>query len=206
MRQDRPDLVHQYEAEVAKADLLRRALTAGPFPGMGTGDPDVYKAFCWRFWHLLSARTGRIGVVLPRSAWCAKGSNAFRLAVFAAGAAEIAFVVNNGGWVFPGVHQQYTVGLSTLRKGAAPEARTVSLRGPFRSAERFAAGHNNPPSPSRPPTFSAGPTRAPCRFCPPRNRLRFSLNSARPRAWTSTMAARGALGRTRNSTPQTTSP
>jgi len=145
MRQDRPDLVHQYEAEVAKADLLRRALTAGPFPGMGTGDPDVYKAFCWRFWHLLSARTGRIGVVLPRSAWCAKGSNAFRLAVFAAGAAEIAFVVNNGGWVFPGVHQQYTVGLSTLRKGAAPEARTVSLRGPFRSAERFAAGRANPP-------------------------------------------------------------
>ena len=145
LRKDRPDLVHQLEAEVAKADLLRRALTSGPFPGMGTGDPDVYKAFCWRFWHLLSARTGRIGVVLPRSAWCAKGSNAFRLAVFAAGAAEITFVVNNGGWVFLGVHPQYTVGLSTLKKGAAPEARTVSLRGPFRSAERFAAGRGNPP-------------------------------------------------------------
>ena len=24
----------------------------GAYPGMGTGDPDLYKAFCWRFWHL----------------------------------------------------------------------------------------------------------------------------------------------------------
>jgi len=48
------------------------------YPGMGTGDPDLYKAFCWRFWHLVADDGGRIGVVLPRSALAAKGSRTTR--------------------------------------------------------------------------------------------------------------------------------
>jgi hypothetical protein len=48
-RRDRPDLVRLYEEERQKAELLRSVLVSGPFPGMGTGDPDVYKAFAWRF-------------------------------------------------------------------------------------------------------------------------------------------------------------
>ncbi len=75
---DRPDLLGAYEREVRKADLLREVLVKGPFPGMGEGDPDLYKAFCWRFWNLVRTNGGRIGVVLPRSVWNARGSQAFR--------------------------------------------------------------------------------------------------------------------------------
>ena len=35
---------------------MRKALTCGAYPGMGTGDPDFYKAFCWRFWNLAAGR------------------------------------------------------------------------------------------------------------------------------------------------------
>ncbi|MCC6133612.1 MAG: hypothetical protein IT186_27090, partial [Acidobacteria bacterium] len=78
LRKSRPDLLSVYERELAQAEVTRKALTTGPFPGMGTGDPDLYKAFCWRFWHLVKGGTGRVGVVLPRSALSAKGSTEFR--------------------------------------------------------------------------------------------------------------------------------
>ncbi len=41
---ERPDLLKLYEKEVGEAELLRNVLTTGPFPGMGTGDPDVVAA------------------------------------------------------------------------------------------------------------------------------------------------------------------
>jgi len=137
-RQERPDLVHQYEQELTEAKLLRRVLVTGPFKGMGTGDPDVYKAFAWRFWHLLADDSGRLGVVLPRSAFCAKGSAEFRMKLFAEGAAHITFLLNNGRWVFPEVHPQYTIGLCALHKGASE--RTLTLAGPFRSQRSFSEG------------------------------------------------------------------
>lgn len=144
LRTERPDLVHQYETEVARADLMRKALAAGAFPGMDTGDVDVYKAFCWRFWQLIRQDRGRIGVVLARGAWCAKGSAPFRTEVFARGAVEITFVVNNAGWVFHGVHPQYTIGLSAITRGRTGKERTVGLRGPFRSEKRFEDGRSQP--------------------------------------------------------------
>ncbi len=82
LHRERPDLVAAYDRELEEAKALRRALTAGPYPGMGTGDPDLYKAFCWRFWNLICEDGGRIGVVLPRSALAAKGSTEFRREVF----------------------------------------------------------------------------------------------------------------------------
>ena len=82
LREERPDLILLYEAELSEAERVRRALVGGAYPGMGTGDPDSYKAFCWRFWRLVAGDGGRIGVVLPRSALAAKGSTDFRLAMF----------------------------------------------------------------------------------------------------------------------------
>ena len=145
-RKSRPDLVEQYERELATADALRNALTHGPYPGMGTGDPDVYKAFCWRFWNLICQDSGRIGVVLPRSALCAKGSSAFRMAVFANASADIAILVNNGQWVFPEVHPQYTIGLVCLTKQLSGKY-SVLLRGPFASLERLLVGVQRPAIP-----------------------------------------------------------
>ncbi|MBI1900483.1 MAG: hypothetical protein HYS13_05125 [Planctomycetia bacterium] len=66
LRRTRPDLVEYYDQEVAQADAMRSALLSGPYPGMGTGDPDLYKAFCWRFWQLTVPSGGRFGVVLAR--------------------------------------------------------------------------------------------------------------------------------------------
>ena len=82
-------------------ERVRQALVSGSYPGMGTGDPDLYKAFCWRFWHLTTTDGGRIGVVLPRSALAAKGSTEFRRTVFDGSAkVEIEMLLNRAGWVF----------------------------------------------------------------------------------------------------------
>ena len=125
---------------------MRRALVSGPYPGMGTGDPDVYKAFSWRFWHLVAADGGWIGVVLPRSAFNAKGSTEFRAAVFRrAGPLDITMLVNNAQWVFPEVHPQYTIGLVGIRH-ASPVGKSLRLRGPFASLERFQRGVERPPT------------------------------------------------------------
>jgi hypothetical protein len=141
LRKDRPDLVSEYEKEVKKADLLRSVLTSGPFPGMGTGDPDVYKAFCWRFWNLVHGTGGRIGVVLPRSAWAAKGSQDFRMAVLERGREEdLTQLLNNKGWVFDDVHPQFTITLTSLNKASRRDGETLPLRGPYPSEERYAKG------------------------------------------------------------------
>jgi hypothetical protein len=144
LRKQRPDLVALYEAELADAERTRRLLTGGAFPGMGTGDPDLYKAFCWRFWHLITANGGRLGVVLPRSALSAKGSTEFRRQLFA-GSEEIGIttVLNRGGWVFDEAEHRYTIGLITLKRGK-PAGESIRLRGPYASLAAFQAGLAKP--------------------------------------------------------------
>jgi hypothetical protein len=141
LRTQRPDLAQAYEREAEQSDLLRRVLVSGPFPGMGTGDPDVYKAFCWRFWNLAHGKGGRIGVVLPRSAWAAKGSQDFRMVVLERAREEdLTQLLNNKGWVFDDVHPQFTITLTSVNKAAPQEHQTLPLRGPFSSEERYAKG------------------------------------------------------------------
>lgn len=97
VQQERPDLCQEYETAVAAAAALRRLLLAGPYPGMGIGDPDLYKAFCWRFWRL-ARDDGAIGVVLPRSALSAAGSRPWREAVLEYGAfTDVTMLLNTGG-------------------------------------------------------------------------------------------------------------
>lgn len=67
LREERPDLVSLYEDELAETERIRKVLVGGTFPGMGTGDPDLYKAFCWRFWHLTAA-DGDVSVLCCRVA------------------------------------------------------------------------------------------------------------------------------------------
>jgi len=140
LRRDRPDLVATYERELAEAETLRQALTAGPYPGMGTGDPDLYKAFCWRFWNLACKDGGRIGVVLPRSALAAKGSTEFRREAFShAEDVDVTMLLNSRQWLFEDVHPQYTIGLVTLARREAVRTR-VALRGPYPSFKRYSEG------------------------------------------------------------------
>lgn len=140
LRGERPDLVAAFERELAEAEALRRALTAGPYPGMGTGDPDLYKAFCWRFWNLVCEAGGRISVVLPRSALAAKGSTEFRREVFSrAEGVDVTMLLNNRQWFFEDVHPQYTIGLVALARREA-ERTPVALRGPYPSLDRYTGG------------------------------------------------------------------
>ena len=140
LRRARPDLVRLYRAERGEMERVRRALVGGAFPGMGTGDPDLYKAFCWRFWRLSAADGGRIGVVLPRSALAAKGTQEFRRTMFGESArVEATMLLNNRRWVFSEVHPQYSIGLVCVTHGP-PQERGVRLRGPFASLPDFCAG------------------------------------------------------------------
>jgi len=146
LRHERVDLVRIYESELSKAELLRRVLTSGPFPGMGTGDPDVYKAFAWRFWQLASPFAGRIGVVLPRSAFAAKGSKDFRFVAFASAMIEdLTFLLNRAGWVFDDAEHRYTIALFSMGKTAPPENAILPWRGPFAERARYDLGIRREP-------------------------------------------------------------
>ena len=140
LRKARPDLVSLYVSEKSETDRIRKALVGGDFPGMGTGDPDFYKAFCWRFWHLVAAVGGRIGVVLPRSALAAKGSTPFRERMFGASAkVDVDTLLNRAGWVFDEAEHRYTIGLVCIARGE-PQGKTIRLRGPFASKDAFVTG------------------------------------------------------------------
>ncbi|MGH6992554.1 MAG: Eco57I restriction-modification methylase domain-containing protein, partial [Caulobacteraceae bacterium] len=142
LRRSRPDLAAQLDAEIAEAAKVRKALTSGAYPGMGTGDPDLYKAFLWRFWNLSADEGGRIGVVLPRSAFAAKGSELFRKALFAQAAiVDLTMLLNNRRWVFDEVHPQYTIGLAAMACGRR-EGESIALRGPYANLAAFEAGHD----------------------------------------------------------------
>ncbi len=138
LRAARPDLVSAHEDETARAEDQRRALMAGPYPGMGTGDPDLYKAFSWRYWDLVR-ENGAVGVVLPRSALSVKGSAQWRRTVLDAGAfADVTLLLNKSRWVFD-MEPRYTVGLVSLRKGLGHRG-VLRLRGPFSSSSQFETG------------------------------------------------------------------
>jgi len=106
---------------------------------MGTGDPDLYKAFCWRFWFLVAEECGRIGVVLPRSALAAKGSEEFRWKVFEkAKGLDATLLLNNRSWFFEDVHPQYTVGLVGIERAVSSDKDTrVYLEGPYNSRTAY---------------------------------------------------------------------
>ncbi|MCA9979020.1 MAG: hypothetical protein KC413_24835, partial [Anaerolineales bacterium] len=145
-REQRPDLVKQYEQELSETELLRHVLVTGPFPGMGTGDPDLYKGFVWRFWHLVNSYNGHIGIVMPRSVFSTKGASDFRKAVFKSGTfKDLTFLLNSGGWVFDEAEHRYTIALISLRKEAPTTRTTLSLRGPYRSMNRYVMGMQGEP-------------------------------------------------------------
>jgi len=140
LRNSRPDLLAALAHEVEAARVLRHVLSKGPFPGMGTGDPDLYKAFCWRFWFLSAQRHGRIGVVLPRAVLATKGAQEFRWAVLKGSSQmEATVVLNNRGWMFEDVHPQFTIALIVINKeeGGNPK---VFLWGPYANRDDFERG------------------------------------------------------------------
>jgi hypothetical protein len=146
IQSERPDLEAALEKERKEADTLGSILRTSASP-MGAGDADLYKAFVWRFWDLTREQTGEIGVVLPRSALSAKGSEEFRKSMLKQDAGmDCCFLVNNGGWVFDGVHPQYTISLTNVSKAGDKSGR-ILLRGPFANRKDFDKGSDVEPDP-----------------------------------------------------------
>ena len=144
-RTERPDLVKLLNSDKLHCEQLRHMLTSGAFPGMETGDPDLYKAFCWRFFNLIR-KNGRMGVVLPRSAFSSLGSAPFRKELYRSSTfTDMTFGKNTGGWIFDEVTPQYSVSFVSLQKILPSENSVIPLRGPFNSLSSYNNGmHNNP--------------------------------------------------------------
>ena len=146
LREERLDLLSLYQDELLETERMRKALVGGAYPGMGTGDPDFYKAFCWRFWRLTAADGGRIGVVLPRSALAAKGSTEFRRTMFEGSEqVDVTLLLNRAGWVFDEAEHRYTIGLVCAAHGT-PAEESISLQGPYATETKFLEGVNREPS------------------------------------------------------------
>ncbi|MEX1171820.1 MAG: hypothetical protein WEG56_04315 [Chloroflexota bacterium] len=141
LRGERPDLQAEFEREVEASEASRRVLINGPYPGIGAGHVDLYKAFAWRNWQLL-ALSGRLGVVLPRAALTGAGTERWRREVLTSGTfADVCVITNTGHWVFHGVDGRYTVAFVVgLRDPAAEE---LALSGPFHTYEGFISGRDH---------------------------------------------------------------
>jgi hypothetical protein len=131
-----PGLVELLRRDRAEAGALRKVLTSGAFPGMGTGDPDVYKAFAWRYWHLAAPQAGHIGIVLPRSILSTKGSTPWRKAVLRASDVDVVICKNRDEWLFTDVNPGYSLILFSVRKGAV-NVPTTRVKGTFEDREAF---------------------------------------------------------------------
>lgn len=131
---ERPDLVEIMENEKSSTNEFRKALNAGPYPGIGTGHADLYKAFAWRFIQSLR-RDGYFGVVFPRSILSSKGSKEWRINLLENFSIPmITLLKNKSGWVFAGIGEMLTVALMVVQK---KQGNSIALSGPHTSLQGF---------------------------------------------------------------------
>jgi hypothetical protein len=139
-QESRPDLVENFDEAVAAAKGSRRAIASGPYPGIGTGDLDLYKAFAWRNWQLL-CRRGRFGVVFPRAVLTGAGTEQWRHTVLENGCfVDSTLVINTKRWVFD-MEPRYTVAFVTVARDVNGLMR---MCGPFQSREELKLGVMDP--------------------------------------------------------------
>jgi hypothetical protein len=141
LRKERPDLVVAYEAEIAATNAARSVIAAAPYPGIGSGDIDLYKAFAWRNW-LLVREGGALGLVMPRGALSGSGTEKWRREVLEKGAfSNVVIGTNSRGWLFESVEQRYSIALVCARRGGSHSA--VQFAGPFYSQVEFEQGRDS---------------------------------------------------------------
>ena len=117
---ERPELEDRFQARQDKLKIHRQALSAGDYESM-IGDPDLYKYFCLRY-RTLVREGGFTGVVLPRTAFNAKGSEGFRDWLYTGSTAHrVDFLLNRRRWIFD-THPQYSIALLAAER-ALPQPR-----------------------------------------------------------------------------------
>lgn len=123
----RPDVAKRLREEQQRAAAVRLAFAAGEYRST-PGDPDLYKFFCQRYPTLLRDG-GSMGVVLPRTAFNAKGSAGFREWLFErATVGRVDFLVNEKQWMFE-TAPRYSVALVSARKAPPPSGHRVEVVG-----------------------------------------------------------------------------
>ncbi len=133
----RPELASAFAAEQARVSAWRDAVAVGEYEPTA-GDPDLYKYFCQRY-RLLVREGGAVGVVLPRSAFVAQGSEGFREWLYTRTSAErVDFLVNSGKWMFD-THPQYGVALVVGCNRTPAANHRVATAGPADSPEAWRA-------------------------------------------------------------------
>jgi len=146
LKKEHPNLEKIYTREVAQSYQLRTAIVNGNYPGISSGNPDLYKAFCWRFWRLSNSYVGYLGVVLPRSAVSGKGLSDFRKTMLSeAVSVNVTTLTNRAEWIFDNIHQQYNIVLLCAKHGK-PEGNSIQLSGPFKSLSDWKNYTSNSPS------------------------------------------------------------
>ena len=138
LRQKHPMLVLELENQKKIFEDLRRVLHS--FFPLGSGNTDLYKAFCFKFWSVIRSG-GRIGVVLPKTAFSAAGLADWRKTVMSTGSiSDLTTIVNNGRWAFD-IHPQYSVALAVLSLG---RDENLKFAGAFHSENEFLEGRKHP--------------------------------------------------------------
>ena len=143
LKASRPDLLLDLEREKQNAESLRELVMSSSGVVMSLGHPDLYIPFCFRFLNLSASTHGLVGVVLPRSAFAAKGSEAFRKQLFlSTQSIDVTMLQNTGQWIFD-IHPQYTIALACLSKSGVQD-KGITIKGPFNSRAKYLDGMKEP--------------------------------------------------------------
>ena len=134
-----PDLRKEFEAQQQQLATIRGFFSeSGGYQLQGVGDKDLYQLFCERYSHLVRHH-GRLGVVLPRSAFLAQGARGFREWLFTNNSLRrLDLLLNNRSWAFT-IHPQYTIALLTGQRRTPTEQATFQVTGPSANLREFLA-------------------------------------------------------------------
>lgn len=131
-----PDMAERFAADKEQTAEIRKALLNGPYPGLGSADPDLYKAFAWRFIHLVK-QGGAVGVVLPTSILLNKGNKDWRERVLASCDAHFVQCQNSNEWLFTDVNPGFPITLASLTQTDARRKGRVSVVGTMSNLQQF---------------------------------------------------------------------
>ena len=132
-----PNLRGEFEAEQARLAKIRGFFSeSGGYQLQGVGDKDVYQLFCERYSHLVR-QDGRLGVVLPRTAFLAEGAKGFRQWLFAQTTVrKVDYLLNSGRWAFA-MEPRYTVALLAGQRHSPPIDSSFQVTGPSANLKEF---------------------------------------------------------------------
>lgn len=125
-----PALRGEFELQQEQLATVRKFFTGvGGYQLQGVGDTDLYQLFCERYSHLVR-QGGRLGVVLPRTAFLAEGAKGFRQWLFeATSVSGIDFLLNTARWAFD-MEPRYSIALLSGQHVASDNDTVVRITGP----------------------------------------------------------------------------